>query len=739
MTTPLAVLIVEDSEDDMALIVRALQRGGYDLDYERVETAAAMSGALDRRHWDLVIADHNMPHFSAPAALTLLKDRGFEIPFVIVSGAIGEDIAVAAMKAGAQDYIMKSNLARLAPAVERELREAADRRERQRAETALSESEQRFRIMADSAPALIWMAGPDKFCYYFNRRWLDFTGRASEQEKGYGWMEGVHRGDFQRCFDTYVAAFDRRESFSLEYRLRRADGQYRWLLESAAPRYTPDGSFVGYIGSCVDITERKQAEAALELRARQQAAVAELGQRALAGADLDTLIDEAVAHIAAILEVEHCKIVERLPGGLRLRAGVGWEREPSGSGVPGPASGSQAGYTLLTGAPAVVENLPTDARFKDRFLRRHGVVSGVSVIIPGRDEPFGVLSAHATSRRRFSTDDIHFLQAIANVLASAIERARDQAALQESQSRLVGIIGSAMDAIVTIDARQRITLFNAAAERMFRCSAVDVIGQPLDRLIPDRFRAQHHQDVDAFGATCHTRRSMSDLGVVAGVRADGEEFPIEAAISQSQAGGEKLFTVIMRDISLRRRRERAFAAIGAFASALRAAPPEASLPALIVDRVAGALDADSVALAWRAPDDQLVVRAGRGRWADSIGAYVASGRRDLPADPAQRRQPPARPAPPASPAEGAPSVHARPLLIAGETAGMIWVGRDAGFAEDELRLLAILGDLATLALGKADLDDRLRRRSDELNARYAAFVDDWRGEIGLMERDAGGG
>ena len=134
MSTPLRVLIVEDSEDDAALILRELRRGDYEPASERVDTPAAMKSAVDNNTWDIVISDHNMPGFSAPAALTLLKSSGLDLPFIIVSGAIGEDVAVAAMKAGAHDYVMKGNLARLNPVVERELQEAEQRRARRRAE-----------------------------------------------------------------------------------------------------------------------------------------------------------------------------------------------------------------------------------------------------------------------------------------------------------------------------------------------------------------------------------------------------------------------------------------------------------------------------------------------------------------------------------------------------------------------------------------------------------------------------
>jgi len=123
------------------------------------------------------------------------------------------------------------------------------------------ESEGLLRLVADSLPLLVWISGADKRCTYFNKPWLDFTGRSLESEIGDGWADGVHTADLQQCLDTYARAFDLREPFMMEYRLRRHDGEYRWVLDTATPRFDPEGSFVGYIGACFDVTEFRRAEA----------------------------------------------------------------------------------------------------------------------------------------------------------------------------------------------------------------------------------------------------------------------------------------------------------------------------------------------------------------------------------------------------------------------------------------------------------------------------------------------
>ena len=137
------------------------------------------------------------------------------------------------------------------------------RSRRRKIEAVLRESEERFYLVANKAPVMIWMSGIDKLCTYFNEPWLEFTGRSMKEELGNGWAEGVHTEDLKTCLETYKTAFDRREPFQMEYRLCRHDGEYRWIFDYGVPRFNADGSFAGYIGSASDVTDRKLAEEAL--------------------------------------------------------------------------------------------------------------------------------------------------------------------------------------------------------------------------------------------------------------------------------------------------------------------------------------------------------------------------------------------------------------------------------------------------------------------------------------------
>uniref|UniRef100_B8HJX9 histidine kinase n=1 Tax=Cyanothece sp. (strain PCC 7425 / ATCC 29141) TaxID=395961 RepID=B8HJX9_CYAP4 len=266
MNPLLRVLIVEDSEDDMLLTLRELRRGNYNLDYERVDTAVAMQAALDRHPWDIVIADYTLPAFSAPQALQLLQSQHLDIPFIIVSGTIGEETAVAAMKAGAHDYLTKGNLARLLPAVERELREAEERQKRYRAEQALRESEERFRQLAENiTESVFWMSDPKarQFLYIspaFERIWGHSC--ASVSANFMQWWEAIHPQDRQRVQTVYFEQV-LTGTYDEEYRIIRPDGSMRWIRDRGFPIRDHAGEPYRVVGIAEDITVRKQAEAAL--------------------------------------------------------------------------------------------------------------------------------------------------------------------------------------------------------------------------------------------------------------------------------------------------------------------------------------------------------------------------------------------------------------------------------------------------------------------------------------------
>jgi PAS domain S-box-containing protein len=261
---PLRVLMVEDSEDHALLLQRELNRGGYDLTCARVETAKDMKVALARQAWDLIISDYHMPHFRGLDALKLAQERVPDVPFILVSGQIGEDKAVAAMKAGAHDYLPKDNLKRLIPAVERELREAENRRARKKAEEALRLSENQYATLAQASPVGLFRTDAEGHCLYVNERWCMIAGMEPEEALGEGWGQAIHPDDRERVFAEWYEAARQRLPFQSDYRFQKPDGVTTWVFGQSVAQTSPSGEVTGYIGTVTDITTNKQAEEALQ-------------------------------------------------------------------------------------------------------------------------------------------------------------------------------------------------------------------------------------------------------------------------------------------------------------------------------------------------------------------------------------------------------------------------------------------------------------------------------------------
>jgi len=259
---PLRVLIVEDSDDDAELLLVELRRAGYKPTFRLVQTREDMAAALDEQQWDLVLSDYNMPHFSALGALSMIHGRNLDLPFIIISGAIGEETAVAAMKAGAHDYVMKAHLARLMPAIERELREVGERAARRQAELALADSEARYRTIVDTANDAIVALDEQARIIYVNQRTPEMLGSSGSELLGQPFTSILHE-DERADWDRRLLHLKSGNRLLYDVRLERSDGRELWALNSSSPRLDAAGDFKGAIAMLKDITERKQAEEAL--------------------------------------------------------------------------------------------------------------------------------------------------------------------------------------------------------------------------------------------------------------------------------------------------------------------------------------------------------------------------------------------------------------------------------------------------------------------------------------------
>jgi diguanylate cyclase (GGDEF)-like protein/PAS domain S-box-containing protein len=258
---PLRALIIEDFEDDALLLVRSLQQAGYDLTFKQVDTAEAMAAALTEQTWDLVVSDYSMPGFSALEALQVLKQSGFDIPFIVLSGNIGEETAVESMRAGAHDYVMKGNTARLLPAIDRELREATGRRQRRRAEETLLESEQRFRsIFLNAITGMATLSAEGQFLQV-NPAFCKMLQRSEAELLGKSTFDFTHPSDValtRRLFRE--ASFGQRQSVDYEKRFLCKDGETLWAHVTTTWLFDERQRVIYSISLVHDITPHLQAQ-----------------------------------------------------------------------------------------------------------------------------------------------------------------------------------------------------------------------------------------------------------------------------------------------------------------------------------------------------------------------------------------------------------------------------------------------------------------------------------------------
>jgi len=472
--------------------------------------------------------------------------------------------------------------------------------ERKLTERALSESEQRFRIMADTAPVFIWTAGMDKGFYYFNRPWLDFRGKTLEDELGYGWMKGIHPTDLALFIESYESTFDNRSEFSVEYRMKRFDGEYRWILNHGVPRYSGDGIFQGYIGSGIDITERKRNEVELsnalsrEKNALNQAEQVQRKLEFLAEASyilnsslnysrtirsLAELLTPAVCDWFSVdlfndQKYERLLVYHKNPDKVK----IAWDIQKK---YPGFLNG-RAGVAkvIRTGKSEVYKDLTNE------FLRtsiedeevynlclKLELKSAMVVPLIVRDKVLGAMTlCTAESGRIYDESDLKFADDIANRAAVAIENAKlfrrieelnknleatieeqlreikirtsIEKELRESEERAKLITENSNDFISLHDENDIYIYANPAITHVLGYAESDLVGKM-------RFGDLVHPGDKESVKSC-TKHSLTELRCG---KKDGEYVWIESSSLKLNYHGKKITIRISRDITERKRIE----------------------------------------------------------------------------------------------------------------------------------------------------------------------------------------
>ena len=412
-----------------------------------------------------------------------------------------------------------------------------------------------FRTLVENSSDYIARFDLDLRYVYVNATLSQVAGTAAESFQGKSIGEIIANTDQAHYWEGHLRhTLKTREEQTVMGTFNTEEGP-RYIHTRLIPEFDEHGAVVSLLSITRDVSdfvhELDQTRAELELRAHQQAVVAELGIKAFQITDIQSFMDDIVRAVAESLDVEYCKVLELLPGGehLLLRAGTGWRDGLVGVGTVDMGSNSQAGHTLRASEPIIVRNLREETRFTGpALLTEHGITSGISVIIHTANKPYGVRGAHTRQERAFTAYDIDFMQSISNLLSSVLERRRFIAALRESEMRITSMVESAMDAIITVDENQRIILFNTAAEQLFGYDSDEAVGMSIGQLIPHELKAV-------------ARSSLRDQPVrgnvheLSGLRANGESFPVETSISQIEVEGERFITVIVRDVTQRKQME----------------------------------------------------------------------------------------------------------------------------------------------------------------------------------------
>jgi len=502
MKKMLRILVVEDSEDDALLVLHQIKKGGYDIDYERVQTSEEMKTLLIEKTWDIILSDYMMPHFNGLEALTILKESGIDIPFIIISGTIGEDVAVEAMKAGAHDYLMKNNLQRLLPAVERELRESASRAERKRAEFQLIESEQKFRSLAESFPDNIIRYDTDCRAVYINRNMSLTEGSDVVSIIGHTPMESNNfptTVDYQAILQQVIQTG---QPGQFEVVVPDLNGELRVHHILFVAERNNDSKIIGALAIGRDITERKQAEMEIARMNRVLRMLSETNQALIRITDEETLLNEVCQIVVkeggyqmvwvGFAEHDEAKTLRPVSyagfeSGYIESAKISWGDNERGHGPGGTA--------IRTGQPCIERNIPFDSSFapwREAAIQR-GYKSIIVLPLISEGLTFGAIGIYSSETDSFDIKEVEILKELSDDLAFGIvtlrnreKKTKAEEMLRESEERYRLIAENTADTIAVLDLNLHFTYISPSILKLRGFSVEEAMTQSLDQaFIPD--------------------------------------------------------------------------------------------------------------------------------------------------------------------------------------------------------------------------------------------------------------
>jgi PAS domain S-box-containing protein len=527
MTGTLRVLLVEDSENDAMLLLRELRRGGYQPLSQRVSTPEDMEKALHAADegdepFQVVISDYYMPRFRAPDALRLLRELGYDLPFIVVSGKIGEDTAVEVMRAGANDYVTKENMSRLCPAIERELREAEVRRDRERAEKELIRSEDRFRHLVEQIPAVTYVQEPidsdtPKAITYMSPQYEAMLGYPPEKEMldEEHWLRVLHPDDRERVLAEELRTDETGEPYRIEYRQIARDGRVVWVRDEATLIRDEEGNFLYWLGVQYDITEQKQTEE--EFRKSEERFRA-------------TFEQAAVGIVQVGLDGEWLRFNDKFCDI------VGYEREELGAvsvfELVSPEDFERdfdRGVRMLAGE---LRDYTEEKLIVGKGGRRVWINLTVSLVHDEADEPLYFIAVAEDIGKRKQAEE---------------ERQRTQEQLRQSEERFKVLSQEVVEGIV-LSENGRIIDANRSVTEMFGYGLEELIGKDVIELTPPEYRDMVMRRISE-----EDTRPYESMGL----KKDGTAFPLEIRPRHLPYSGRRIRVTSMIDLTGRKHQEEA--------------------------------------------------------------------------------------------------------------------------------------------------------------------------------------
>ena len=431
MNFPLRVLHLEDDARDTELVQAALEGEGIQSELTRVEREEDFLAALKRESLDLILADYTLPSFDGLSALRIAQQHLPDVPFIFVSGTLGEDVAIEALKTGATDYVLKTRLARLGPSVNRALREARERANRKRAEEAVRQSEKQLRDLIETIPAMAFVTRPDGSSEFVSRPWIEYSGLSEEQTAGSGWAVTLHPDDLKQHLAKWRVSRATGQPFENEARHRDAHGNYRWLLARAVPLRDEQGNVLKWYGALTDIEDRKRAEALLAGEKRILEMIAK-------GDSLPAIFDALCQLVEAQLPDVISSVL--LLEGDRLRHGGAPSlpnsyNEAINGLVIGPSEGS-CGTAAYRAEPVIVSNIATDplwAKYRDLALSHSLRACWSTPILSSEKKVLGTFAMYYREPRSPTSQDFGLVELATHLVRIAVERDRAEQALRTSE------------------------------------------------------------------------------------------------------------------------------------------------------------------------------------------------------------------------------------------------------------------------------------------------------------------